>query len=177
VSFGITVNSLASLNVSVGVEAQVGFSVSSGPPMQLGERQDPFPNFNFAVEIEGMVHAGFSEVSGLQLEIEVQEYREGGVNQFMHKRAGPAKYPSNLTLKKGITVVRELWDWYWQVTQGNIERRNLSVLLMDSTGEEQRRWNFEQAYPVKWVGPELRASANEAAFESLEFAHKGLSKA
>ncbi|MGA7414103.1 MAG: phage tail protein, partial [Bryobacteraceae bacterium] len=104
--------------------------------MPGGERQDPFPGYNFAVEIEGMVHAGFSEVSGLQIEIEVQEYREGGVNEYIHKRAGPAKYPANLTLKKGVTVVRELWDWYWQVTQGNIERKNLSVLLMDSSGEE-----------------------------------------
>lgn len=142
--------------------------------MPMGERQDPFPGYNFAVEIEGMVHAGFSEVSGLQIEIEVTEYREGGVNQYMLKRAGPAKYPANLTLKKGVTVVHELWDWYWQVTQGIVERKNLSVLLMDSSGEEQRRWNFEQAYPVKWVGPEMKASANEAAFESLEFAHKGL---
>jgi phage tail-like protein len=180
VGIGITVTaSLPSLDVSVGIDETVGggFSIVSGQPAQLGVRQDPFLNFNFAVEIEGMVHAGFSEVSGLQVETEVQEYREGGVNEFIHKRAGPTRYPSNLVLKKGITVVHELWDWYWQVTQGIIERRNLSVLLMDTTGQEQRRWNFEQAYPVKWVGPDLRASANEVAVESLEFAHKGLAKA
>jgi phage tail-like protein len=163
--------------VGIGGTVEAGLSVVSAQPVQLGARQYPFLNFNFAVEIEGMVHAGFSEVSGLQVEIEVQEYREGGVNEFTHKRAGPTKYPSNLVLKKGITAVHELWDWYWQVTQGIIERRNLSVLLMDTTGQEQRRWNFEQAYPVKWVGPDLRASANEVAVESLEFAHKGLAKA
>ena len=142
--------------------------------MPTGDRQDPFPNYNFAVEIHGMVHAGFSEVSGLQIEIEVQEYREGGRNWFIHKRAGPAKYPSNLILKKGVTVVRELWDWYWEVMQGNIERKNLSVILLDSSGEEKRRWNFHKAYPVKWVGPDFKAAASEAAFESLEFVHKGL---
>ena len=141
--------------------------------MAVGDRKDPFPGYNFAVEIEGLVAAGFSEVSGLNLEIEVQEYREGGLNEFVHKRAGPAKYP-NLVLKHGLTVAHDLWDWYWDVTQGTVDRKNLSVILMDSTGEERVRWNFEQAYPVKWTGPDLRASANELAVESLEFAHKGL---
>jgi phage tail-like protein len=144
--------------------------------LAVGERKDPYPGYNFTVEIEGLLAAGFSEVSGLDLEIEVQDYREGGLNEFIHKRAGPAKYPSNLVLKRGMNVVRELWDWYWDVTQGRIERKNLSVVLMDSTGEEQRRWNFEQAYPVKWTGPNLRANANELAVESLEFVHKGLAK-
>jgi phage tail-like protein len=143
--------------------------------MAVGDRKDPFPGYNFAVEIEGLVAAGFSEVSGLNLEIEVQEYREGGLNEFVHKRAGSAKY-TNLTLKRGITVTHELWDWYWHVTQGIIQRKNLSVVLMDSAGEERVRWNFEQAYPVKWTGPDLRATANELAVESLEFAHQGLAR-
>ena len=143
--------------------------------MAVGERKDPFPGYNFAVEIEGLVAAGFSEVSGLNLEVEVQEYREGGMNEFVHKRAGPAKY-TNLVLKHGITVAHELWDWYWDVTQGTIQRKNLSVVLLDSSGAERVRWNFEQAYPVKWAGPDLRATANELAVESLEFAHKGLAR-
>jgi phage tail-like protein len=143
--------------------------------MAVGDRKDPFPGYNFAVEIEGLVAAGFSDVSGLNLEIEVQEYREGGLNEFVHKRAGPAKY-TNLVLKHGVTTAHELWDWYWDVTQGTIERKNLSVVLMDSAGEEKVRWNFEQAYPVKWTGPDLRANANELAIESLEFAHKGLAR-
>lgn len=140
-------------------------------------RKDPFGGFNFAVEIEGLVAGGFSEVSGLQVEIEVHEYREGGMNQFIHKRAGPAKYPSNLVLKKGMTDVRTLWNWYWDVVHGKVQRRNLSVLLMDRAGQEKRRWNFEQAYPVKWSGPDLKANSSELAVESLELVHRGLSKA
>src|SRR5207247_1015573 len=128
---------------------------------------------NFAVEIEGVVAGGFTEVTGLQSEIEVQEYREGGVNGFMHRRAGPAKYP-NLILKHGITDARALWNWYRDVMQGKVERKNVSVLLMDRAGEEKFRWNFEQAYPVKWSGPDLRASASEVAAETLELAHRGL---
>jgi phage tail-like protein len=141
--------------------------------MPVGQRNDPYPSYNFAVEIDGLVSASFSEVSGLSLEIEVNEYREGGQNEFIHKRAGPAKYP-NLVLKRGMNVNTELWDWYWDVAQGTIKRKNFSVVLMDNSGQEWRRWNFGQAYPVKWVGPDLRANANEIAVESVEFAHQGL---
>jgi phage tail-like protein len=140
-------------------------------------RIDPFLSYNFAVEVEGLVAGGFSEVSGIEIQTEVQEYREGGVNEFVHKRAGPTKYPSNLILKKGITDVRTLWIWYWDVMQGIVERKNVSVLLLDTEGAEQLRWNFEQAYPVRWVGPSLRGTASEVAVETLELAHNGLARA
>jgi phage tail-like protein len=142
--------------------------------MATGSRVDPFRGYNFAVEIEGLVAGGFSEVSGLELELEVQEYREGGMNGFVHKRAGPAKYASNLVLRRGMTDSKVLWNWYWDVTQGTIQRKNVSILLMDEAGEEKVRWNFEQAYPVKWAGPGFKAGANEVAVESVELAHKGL---
>src|SRR5438876_479751 len=144
--------------------------------MATGDRKDPFLGYNFAVEVEGLVAGGFSEVSGLQTEIEVQEYREGGVNEYIHKRAGPAKYASNLVLRRGLTDVRTLWKWYWNVAQGKIERKNVSVLLMDSSGEERVRWNFEKAYPVKWVGPDLKGAVAEIAVETVELAHSGLAK-
>ncbi|MGO9272721.1 MAG: phage tail protein [Terriglobia bacterium] len=145
--------------------------------MATAERKDPLLGYNFAVEVEGLVAGGFSEVSGLQTEIEVQEYREGGVNEYVLKRAGPTKYASNLVLKKGVTDVRTLWKWYWDVAHGKIERKNVSVLLMDSTGQEKLRWNFQQAFPVKWVGPDLKGAAAEVAVETLELAHSGLAKA
>jgi phage tail-like protein len=140
-------------------------------------RTDPFLGYNFAVEVEGLVAGGFNEVSGLEIQTEVQEYREGGVNAYIHKRAGPVKYPSNLILKRGMTDVRTLWYWYWDVMQGIVERKNVSVLLLDTTGAEAIRWNFEQAYPVRWVGPSLRATASEVAVETLELAHNGLARA
>lgn len=142
--------------------------------MATGSRVDPFRGYNFAVEIEGLVSGGFSEVSGLELEVEVQDYREGGVNGFIHKRAGPVRYGSNLVLKRGMTDGKVLWNWYWDVTQGTIKRKNVSILLMDEAGEEKVRWNFEQAYPVKWTGPGLRAGGSDVAVEILELAHKGL---
>jgi phage tail-like protein len=141
----------------------------------MAGRKDPFLGFNFAVEIRGLVVGGFSEVSGLQAETEVQEYREGGVNEFIHKRAGPIRYPSNVTLKKGITDSTAMWSWYHDVMRGKIERKNISIVLMDSAGQEQRRWNFRRAYPVKWTGPDLRANNSEVAVETVELAHDGLS--
>lgn len=162
----------ADIGVRVAAGGSIGLTLPSTTP--TGGRQDPYLSYNFAVEIEGLVVGGFSEVSGLQAEIEVQEYREGGVNEYMLKRAGPVKYPS-LVLKKGITDQRSLWDWYSQVISGTIERKNVSILLLDSTGQERLRWNFEKAYPVKWAGPDLRGTANEVAVESIELAHNGLS--
>jgi len=142
--------------------------------MPLGNPVDPYLKHNFAVEIEGLVAGGFQEVSGLESEIEVSEYREGGVNLFVHKLAGPVRYTSNLVFKHGMTDSKTLWDWYWDVMHGTISRKNLSVLLLDSAGDEKYRWNFENAYPVKWVGTDFNATVSEVAIETIEFAHRGL---
>jgi phage tail-like protein len=142
--------------------------------MAIGGRHDPVLSFNFSVEISGLIVAAFSDVTGLQAEVEVNEYREGGVNGYIHKRAGPVRYPANLVLKKGITDSTELWSWYCQVLQGTIQRKSLDVVLMDSAGTEQRRWTFQNAYPVKWAGPDFKAASSEVAIESMELAHEGL---
>jgi phage tail-like protein len=145
--------------------------------MAPGRRIDPFLGFNFQVEIEGIVVAGFTEVSGIQVEIEVQDYREGGVNEYVHKFAGPTRYPTNLILKRGLTGADTLWKWHQEVKQGTITRKNGSILLLNSAGEESWRWNFLQAYPVKWEGPSLRSTTGEVAVETLELVHRGIMKA
>jgi phage tail-like protein len=142
--------------------------------MATGDRKDPLLGFNFGVEVDGMLVAGFSEVSGLQSEAEIEEYREGGVNEYMHKRAGPIKYSANLVLKRGISDAAGLWSWYADVAQGKIQRKTVSIVLMDSACEERQRWNFRRAYPVRWVGPGLRAAAAEVAVETVELVHEGL---
>jgi len=67
-----------------------------------------------------------------------------------------------------------LWDWYKSVRQGKVERKNLSVILFDTTGTEVRRWNFSEAYPVKWTGPAFNAGEGNVAIDSLEIAHHGM---
>lgn len=145
--------------------------------MVVGNRTDPYLAFNFLVEIKGLVVGGFAEVTGLQMEVEVQDYREGGENEFIHKFWGPTRYAANLVLKHGLTDANTLWGWCQEVAQGIINRRDISIILRDSVGEEKARWNFSRAYPVRWTGPELRASTTAVAMETLELVHQGFSKA
>ncbi|HEX2090907.1 MAG TPA: phage tail protein [Longimicrobiaceae bacterium] len=142
----------------------------------LGIRNDPYLSVNFLVEIDGLVVGGFQEVTGLQVETEVEDYREGGVNEYVHRLAGPTRYPSNLVLKKGLTDVESLWKWHQQVVRGDVRRRNGSVYLLDRKGLPAMWWNFTGAYPVKWSGPDLRAEQGAVAVEQLELVHRGLSK-
>jgi phage tail-like protein len=142
--------------------------------MAVGGSKYPYLAFNYLVEIEGVKRAAFSEVTGLQAEVEVKDYREGGLNDHMHRLPGPIRYPSNLILKYGLTDDDTLWNWYLQVTQGKIVRKNASIVLLDSAREEKRRWNFAQAYPVRWSGPQLRAGTAEVAVETIELVHNGL---
>jgi phage tail-like protein len=137
------------------------------------QRIDPFPAFKFCVEIGGITHAVFSECTGLEAEVDVFEYEEGGLNDYVHKLPGRVKY-ADLTLKRGIASSDALWDWYAQTLQGRIERKNISVTLYDTSGTEYRRWNFDGAYPVKWTGPEFQADQNQAAIETLVFSHRGM---
>jgi phage tail-like protein len=145
--------------------------------MAPGQRNsDPFGGFMFRVEIAGITVGGFSEVSGLQAEVEVEDYREGGLNEYMHRLAGPARYPNNLVLKHGITAVDDLWVWHQNAVHGKIERKDVAIVLLDRAGNETWRWTVNKACPVRWVGPELRANTAEVAVETLELVHHGISK-
>lgn len=137
-------------------------------------RNDPFGAFRFAVEIDQLVVGGFSEVSGLSFEAEVESFREGGYNGNERQLAGAIKAPARLVLKRGLGDALELWNWFRAVAGGRMQRRDLSVLLIDADRKELRRWKFTRACPVKWSGPELRAKGSEVSVESLEFVHEGL---
>lgn len=139
----------------------------------LGVRADPYQVFNFLIEIEGLLTGGFSECSGLQVETEFLDYREGGVNEYVHRFAGPTKYPP-LVLKHGLTQIDSLWSWHQEVVNGEIHRRNGTIYLLDKDGAQAMWWNFKEAFPYKWTGPEFRANSSEVAFESIELAHRGL---
>lgn len=137
------------------------------------KQKDPFPAYAFFVEIGGIAQAAFSECSGLESQVEVKEYKEGGLNSYTHKLPGRVKY-SDLTLRHGSASSDELWNWYQDVCQGKIERKNLSVLLFNTAGEEVRRWNFSGAYPVQWNGPSFKAGSKNVAIDTLVIAHRGL---
>ena len=142
----------------------------------LGIRNDPYTAFNFFVEIEGLLVGGFSEVTGLQVQIDVEEYQEGGRNDFTHQLRGVTQYPQKLTLKHGLTDIESMWSWFQDVAEGNIERKNGSIYLLDRQRLPAMWWDFLKAYPVKWSGPELRADSSALAFESIELVHQGIVK-
>jgi len=134
--------------------------------MPAGQRIDPLKDFRFLVEIDGIQQAAFTECSGLGSEVQVIEYRSGNEPTATRKLPGRVSYP-NIVLRWGVTKSRELYDWHLQVIQGNAQRKNGSVILLDETGQESVRWKFFSAWPSRWEGPTLNAMSNGVAIESL----------
>ncbi|NEO80768.1 phage tail protein [Moorena sp. SIO4G3] len=129
-------------------------------------RVDPYKNYRFLVEIDGIVQAGFSECSGFGSEVEVVEYREGGEDATVRKLRGKASYP-DISLKWGITDSRELYDWHLAAVNGKVERKNGSIILRDDTGQEKVRWNFFNAWASKYEAPSLDAKGSDVAINTL----------
>lgn len=116
---------------------------------------------------------GFSECGGIQLETETQDYPEGGLNTHLRKFPTRTKQ-SNIVLKRGIAD-RLLWDWYFALTLGLIQRLPGSIIVKDADGASTvMEWQFLGAFPCKWVGPELNAMQSNVAIETLELCHEGL---
>ena len=129
-------------------------------------RVDPYRNFRFLVEIDGIVQAGFSDCTGFGSNVEVVEYREGGDAATVRKLPGKTSYP-DITLKWGVTDSRELYNWHLSAVNGQVEWKNGSIILLDDRGQEKVRWNFFRAWPSKWDGPDFSAKGNDVAIDTL----------
>jgi phage tail-like protein len=140
--------------------------------MATSQRDDPFKVFNFLVEIDGVTRAGFSEASGLESETAVIEYRAGN-EHAARKLPGLTRY-ANIVLRRGVTQDRELWDWRQNIVDGNPDRRNGSIILLDDQRQAVVRWSFREGWISKWQGPAFNAKSNEVAIETIEIAHEGL---
>ena len=138
--------------------------------------QDPYRNFRYLVELDGITQSGFQDVSGLGATIDSIEYREGGDPSYTRKLPGQTKF-SNLVLKWGITDSVELVNWFAQTSKGNIQRKSGSVILQDTEGNEKIRWNFFNAWPTKYTVPELTAKGNDVAIDMLELAIEHMERA
>ena len=136
-------------------------------------RNDPFGAFNFSVEIDGVTTTSFSEVSGLDAEIEPIEYRTGDEDITVRKIPGLKKF-NNITLKRGFTKDLSLWNWMKQGLGGKVIRANMSITLLDGARQPVLRWNVREAWPCKWEGPDLNAKGNDIAIETLEICHEGI---
>jgi len=136
---------------------------------------DPFASYNFRLEIAGITVAGFSECTGLNTEQNVIDYREGPEGITPRKLPGLTKF-GNITLKRGISLDKTVFGWRKTVTDGDIERKNISIVLQNEKHDEVVRWNVVNAWPSKYMAPDLKATANEIAIESVELTHEGLER-
>jgi len=126
-----------------------------------------------AVTFDGMPTAFFRSVSGLSLEIEVVEFREGGENGAVHKIPGRVKYP-NIVLKQGFTGASDLQKWAFRIAAGQFEHKNATIVISDQKSQVLARYTLSNAWPTKWNGPDFDATSNDVAIETIEIAHEGL---
>jgi len=147
-----------------------------------GEDENPYRQLNYAVEVDDVEVGGFQRVSGLAARMETVEYREGGTNGHVHQLPGQFTH-SNLILERGLTNRTVLWDWLQDVrapsTANEDIRRNVRVKLQTGYKEKQMwGWEFRDAYPVQWDGPDLASDGSGpiVAVQSVEFVHDGFTK-
>ncbi|PXY39324.1 phage tail protein [Flavobacterium cheongpyeongense] len=135
----------------------------------------PLPKFHFSVDWKG-TKIGFTEVSGLDVETEVVEYRQGASPEYSKiKMPGMQKF-SNITLKRGTFASdNEYYAWWNTVKLNTIERRDITIKLLNEDHQPVIIWKVKNAWPTKIQSTDLKADGNEVAIESMELAHEGLS--
>jgi phage tail-like protein len=144
----------------------------------MADRIDPFRNFRFKVEIDGIIQAGFNEVTIPDSTTDPVEYREGTDQSHMRKLSGLTK-GGNITLKWGTTPNLEFFNWRQKVVEGKIleaRKKNMAIILMDDLGQPAARWEFDQVWPTKYKPADLSAKSNDVAIESLELVHEGMKR-
>jgi len=142
-------------------------------------RDDPYSNSNFVVVITGVfddgqsVRGSFAEVSGLDVTVTPIEYRNGSEDTTVRKMPGLRKF-SNITLKRGVMGDLGFWTWMKSVLDGQVQRVDGTIALLDESRSPVMRWRFRRGWPCRWTGPTLTATKNEVAIEALEICHEGL---
>jgi phage tail-like protein len=135
---------------------------------------NPLIAYHFRVDWGG-TRMGFTEVSGLGIQIEAIEYREGASPDDVSRKIPGLRKFDNITLKRGIVKGdNEFFNWINSKQMGTIERRDITITLLDEQHNLTIVWKVKNAFPVKYTGPSLNASASEIAVESLELTHEGI---
>jgi phage tail-like protein len=140
-------------------------------------RVDPYRQFRFRVEIDGITQAGFSEVSFADTTTDPVDYREGTDPTVSRKLSGLTKF-GGITLKWGITDSMDLYNWRQQVIDTGAEgaRKNMAIVLVDEAGGDKARWDIFEAWPTKYDPPDFSAKGNEVAIETMEIVHEGFKR-
>jgi phage tail-like protein len=142
-----------------------------------GQATDPFAAYNFKLEMQGVTEGHFTACAGLGVSVQVISYREGGNNQVVHRIPGPVEY-ADVTLRYGLTRSRELWDWLLTAVQGRVQRRNVSIVVLDTDGAtEVVRWNLFNAWVSQWRAAPLDALGRDVAIDSITLVYDTLERA
>ncbi len=137
---------------------------------------DPYRNYNFKLEIQGVTEGHFTECDGMGVKVESIAYREGGASQVVRRLPGPVDY-GDIALRYGLTSSTELWEWFLTSVKGTVERKNVSIVMLDADGStEVVRWNLLNAWVSEWQGTKLDAMGKEAAIESLTLVFETLER-
>jgi len=147
-----------------------------------GEMQDtnwPLPKFTFSVDISGLGDdLPFQEVSGLEVETQVIEYRAGNSAAFSTIKMPGIQKVGNVTLKKGVFAKdNNFLAWYTAIKMNTVKRSTVTIKLLDENGAPTMVWTLTNAWPTKISGTDLKSDGNEVAIETIEIAHEGLTVA
>ncbi|MES2726279.1 MAG: phage tail protein [Bacteroidota bacterium] len=136
----------------------------------------PMPKFRFEVDLgTEMKGVAFQEVSGMDVENQIIEYRKSNSPLFStEKMPGIAKY-GNVTMKRGVFVNdNTFWNWHNEIMMNTIKRRTVLIKLLDETGNVTMQWQLNNAWPTKITSTDLKSDGNEVAVDTLEIAHEQL---
>jgi phage tail-like protein len=153
----------------------LGINAAAAAAQRAGVHLDPFKAYNFFVEVESILVGGFTSVRGLESKMEVVTVREGGVNDHAYKLAGPVSH-GDIVLESGITAIDPVWLWYQSTLQGSIKRKNGSIYLLNDMGIPYVWYDFFNAWPIEWQGPDLDAGQTLVATQRFVLAHEGIRK-
>lgn len=140
-------------------------------------QKNPYKNYRFLVEIDGIVQAGFKEVTIPDSSQDPIDYREGNDQPTVRKIPGLIKY-GNVSLKVGMTDSMELYNWRKLVEDGKTDdyRKNMAIILINEQGDPKGRWEFSDAWPTKYDAPDLNATDNNIAIEAIDIVHQGMKR-
>lgn len=146
-------------------------------------RENPYSAFNYIVSLgggqgdgaEGAVIGGFSDVSGLGVEISYAEYRNGNEKFNTVRKVANTHKLDDVTLKRGLVGSDDLFLWVKGVRDGAADPRQVTITLLDEARQPVATWSLRNAQPKKWTGPTLTAKGGgEVAMEELSFVHEGI---
>lgn len=137
---------------------------------------DPYRNYNFKLDINGVSQGHFTECSGMTVKVEAIQYREAGNAQVVRQIPGQVQY-GPVTLRYGLTNSAELWEWLMTAVEGKVVRKNISIIMMEADGTtDAMYWTLVNAWPSEWRGAPLNALGHEMAIESLTLHYESLER-